>query len=120
MQRFALTENDSDYSAEKVRTLCASPKELRARWVDAGQRADRLKHQHVAFFKFFAPEAREILDDLLEKYASDGELHFTLSEALKVRPISDHGTVNEIIGKFGGEDQLRNALNQLQSLLYQA
>ncbi len=29
-----------DYTAEKVRTLCASPDELRARWADAGQRAD--------------------------------------------------------------------------------
>ena len=82
------------------------------------QRADRVKQQHVAFFKFFAPEAREILDDLLEKYASDGELQFTLPDVLKVRPISDHGNVNEIIGKFGGADQLRNAVNQLQSLLY--
>lgn len=82
------------------------------------QRADRLKRQHVAFFKFFAPEAREILDDLLEKYATDGELQFTLPDVLKVRPISDHGNVNEIVGKFGGADQLRNAVNQLQSLLY--
>ena len=157
----------TDYTAEKVRTLCASPDDLRARWADAGQRADiiqqlaergidfptvaaqagkpeadpfdllchlafnapvltrrqradRLKQQHVAFFKFFAPEAREILDDLLEKYASDGELQFTLPDVLKVRPISDHGNVNEIIGKFGGADQLRNAVNQLQSLLYAA
>lgn len=30
------------------------------------QRADRLKQQHVAFFNYFAPEAREILDDLLQ------------------------------------------------------
>ena len=30
----------TDYTAEKVRTLCASPDELRARWADAGQRAD--------------------------------------------------------------------------------
>jgi type I restriction enzyme R subunit len=82
------------------------------------QRADRLKQQHVAFFKFFAPKARAILDDLLEKYASDGELQFTLPDVLKVRPISDHGNVNEIIGKFGGADQLRNAVNQLQPLLY--
>jgi type I restriction enzyme, R subunit len=37
-----------------------------------------------------------------------------------VRPISDHGNVNEIVGKFGGADQLRNAVNQLQSLLYAA
>jgi type I restriction enzyme R subunit len=37
---------------------------------------------------------------------------------LKVRPISDHGNVNEIIGTFGGADQLRNAVNKLQLLLY--
>src|SRR5438874_4017389 len=30
----------TDYTAEKVRTLCAGPEELRARWADAGQRAD--------------------------------------------------------------------------------
>ncbi len=89
----------------------------------AGVRCRKL--QPVAFFKFFAPEAREILDDLLEKYASDGELQLLvarkhLPDALKVRPISDHGNVNEIIGKFGGADQLRNAVNQLQSLLYAA
>jgi type I restriction enzyme R subunit len=84
------------------------------------QRADRLKKQQHAFFNYFKPEAREILADLLEKYAADGELQFTLPDVLKVRPISDHGNVNEIIGKFGGADQLRNAVNQLQSLLYAA
>ena len=157
----------TDYTAEKVRTLCASPDELRARWVDAGQRADiiqqlaergidfstvaaqagqrdadpfdlmcylavnapvltrrqradRMKKQHVAFFKFFAPEAREILDDLLEKYASDGELQFTLPDVLQIPPITKHRNVNEIIGKFGGADHLRDAVNQLQTLLYAA
>ena len=38
-------------------------------------------------------------------------------DVLKDRPISDHGNIVEIIGKFGGADQLRNAVNQLQSLL---
>ena len=42
------------------------------------QRADRMKKQQAAFFAYFAPEAREILNDLLEKYATDGELQFTL------------------------------------------
>ena len=157
----------TDYTAEKVRTLCASPDELRARWADAGQRADiiqqldergidfqqvaaqagkpdadpfdllcylafnapvltrrqradRVKKQQAAFFNYFAPEAREILNDLLEKYAADGELQFTLPDVLKLPPISHHGNVAEIIGKFGGADQLRNAVNQLQSLLYAA
>ncbi len=74
--------------------------------------------QQAAFFSYLGPEAREILDDLLEKYASDGELQFTLPDVLKLPPISHHGNVNEIIGKFGGADQLRTAVNQLQSLLY--
>ncbi len=43
-----------------------------------------------------------------------------LPDVLKLPPISHHGNVNEIIGKFGGPDQLRTAVNQLQSLLYAA
>ncbi len=82
------------------------------------QRADRVKKQEAAFFNYLAPEAREILNDILEKYAADGELQFTLPDVLKLPPISHHGNVNEIIGKFGGAEQLRNAVNQLQSLLY--
>ena len=82
------------------------------------QHADRLKRQELAFFNYFKSEAREILNDLLEIYASDGELQFTLPDMLKVPPISQRGNVNEIIGTFGGADQLRNAVNQLQSLLY--
>jgi type I restriction enzyme R subunit len=82
------------------------------------QRADRVKNEQAAFFGYFAPEAREILNLLLEKYATDGELQFTLPDVLKVPPISQHGNVNAIIGKFGGADQLRNAVNQLQTLLH--
>lgn len=52
--------------------------------------------------------------------ASDGELQFDLPELLKVPPISQHGNLNEIIGKFGGADQFRNAVNQLQTLVYAA
>ena len=65
-------------------------------------------------------EAREVLNALLEKYAADGELQFTLPDVLKVPPISQHGNVNEIIGIFGRTDQLRHAAHQLQSLLHAA
>jgi hypothetical protein len=37
-----------------------------------------------------------------------------------IRPISDHGNVNEIVGKCCRADHLRTAVNQLQSLLYAA
>ena len=58
--------------------------------------------------------------DLLEKYATDGELQFTLPDVLQIPSITRHANVNEIICKFGGADQLRNAANQLQTLLYAA
>jgi type I restriction enzyme R subunit len=82
------------------------------------QRADRLKKQQAAFSTFYAPEAREVLEELLEKYATDGEVQFKLPDILKVPPISRHGSVGEIAGVFGGPDQLRTAVNQLQTLLY--
>jgi type I restriction enzyme, R subunit len=82
------------------------------------QRADRVKGHHVAFFAFYAPEAREILNDLLEKYAADAELEFTLPDVLKVSPLWRHGNVAEICRKFGGAEQLRHAVSELQSLHY--
>ena len=77
-----------------------------------------MKNQQAAFFGYFGPEAREILNDLLEKYAADGELQFTLPDVLKVPPISHHGNVAEIAQRFGGLEQLGRAVNQLQELLY--
>jgi type I restriction enzyme R subunit len=42
------------------------------------QRANRMKKDKAPFFARFAPEARGILNILLEKYAADGELQFIL------------------------------------------
>jgi type I restriction enzyme R subunit len=71
-------------------------------------------------FAYYGPEAREILNDLLEKYADDGELQFTLPDVLKVPPISQHGKVPETARCFGGFEALGHAGNGLQSLLYAA
>jgi hypothetical protein len=57
---------------------------------------------------------------LCEENDLNGEPQFTLPDALKVRPISDQDNLNEIIGKFGGADQLRNAVIRRQLLLYSA
>ncbi|GHV52064.1 DEAD/DEAH box helicase [Deltaproteobacteria bacterium] len=157
----------TDYTAEKVRTLCANQGDLRTRWADAVQRADlirqldergidfttvaaqtgqpdadpfdvlchlafnapmltrrqrsdRVKKERAEFFNTYGPEAKEILDGLLEKYAVDGELQFTLPDVLKLPPISEYGNVNEIMERFGGADELRRAVEQLQTLLYAA
>jgi type I restriction enzyme, R subunit len=69
-------------------------------------------------FNYLKPEAREILDELLEKYAADGEVQFVLPDVLKVPPISQRGSVGEIVNVFGGPDELRTAVDRLQELLY--
>lgn len=64
------------------------------------QRADRVKCKETAFFIYLGPEAHEILDALLEKYAAVGELQFQLPDVLKVPLISKHGNANEIADKL--------------------
>ncbi len=43
---------------------------------------------------------------------------FVLPDILKVPPISERGNVIEIAGYFGGAEKLREAVNELQTLLY--
>ncbi len=157
----------TDYAADKVRSLCPSTPELRARWSDPvkrselirlleergisfgelaaatnqpeadpfdllchlaynaplrtrRERAQRLKQTRPDFFARYTPEARQVLEELLEKYAEHGDAQFVLPDVLRIPPLSRHGTVGEIIGAFGGAEELRAAVSQLQSLLYVA
>jgi type I restriction enzyme R subunit len=82
------------------------------------ERAERLKHDRKDFFDHFSPEARAILEELLEKYAQHGTAQFVVPDILKVPPISERGNVIEIAGYFGGAEKLREAVNELQTLLY--
>jgi len=61
-----------------------------------------------------------VLDDLLEKYAEHGNAQFVLPDILRVPPVSEHGTVLQISAAFGGAENLREAVNNLQNLLYAA
>jgi type I restriction enzyme, R subunit len=157
----------TDYAAEKVRTLCRTAPELRARWADPAQRfeiirqleergisfeelaeaahqpeadpfdllchlafnaplrtrrerAQRLRSERKDFFDQHAPQARQILEELLEKYAEHGNAQFVLPDILRVPPLSNHGTVTEITAAFGGAEKLRQAMHDLQNLLYTA
>ncbi len=82
------------------------------------ERAQQMKQAHKDFFGRYAPEARQVLEELLEKYAEHGDAQFVLPDVLHVPPISDHGQPGEIIRLFGGPDQLRQAVNELQGMLY--
>jgi type I restriction enzyme R subunit len=84
------------------------------------QRAEQLKKKKADFFQQYGSDARAVLDELLEKYSEHGTAQFEIPDALKVPPISEHGNVMEIAGMFGGAERLREAVNQLQTLLYAA
>lgn len=82
------------------------------------ERAQQMKQAHKDFFARYAPEARQILEELLDKYAEHGDAQFVLPDVLRVPPISNHGQPGEIIRLFGGPYQLRQAVNDLQGMLY--
>jgi type I restriction enzyme R subunit len=82
------------------------------------ERAASLKENHKDFFTKYGKTAKEVLEALVEKYASYGEEEFKLPETLKVQPISDLGNPNEIADAFGGAESLRDAVLELQELLY--
>lgn len=84
------------------------------------ERAQQLRSERKDFFDRYGPEARQILEELLEKYAAHGAAQFVLPDALHIPPISDHGKPGEIIRYFGGAPQLRQAVTDLQNLLYAA
>jgi len=82
------------------------------------ERAQILRSDRKDFFDHYGPEARKVLEELLEKYAEYGDAQFVLPDVLKVPPISKHGQVADIIQIFGGADKLRAAVNELQGHLY--
>jgi type I restriction enzyme, R subunit len=84
------------------------------------ERVARVRTERKDFFDRYGPEARAVLDELLEKYAEHGTARFALPDVLRVPPISDHGQPCEIIRIFGGPEQLRQAVTELQTLLYAA
>ncbi len=84
------------------------------------ERAEVARREGKAFFDRFTDGAREVLNELLEKYVEFGTAQFQIPDILKIPPISDHGNVMEIAGLFGGGEQLREAVGKLQELLYAA
>lgn len=111
-----LFENAGQPDADPFDLLCyvAFNSPLRTR----RERAEQLRKGRVDFWEYFKPEARQILNEILDKYVEYGTAEFKIPDILKVEPISQHGNVVEIASIFGGPDQLRGALEKMQTLLY--
>lgn len=84
------------------------------------ERAEALKKDREDFFSNYSEEAREILMELLDKYADYGLAQFKIPDVLKLSPIEKHGNIKEIATIFGGPEELIKAIERLQSELYAA
>lgn len=113
-----LIETSGDPGVDPFDLLCSlafnAPRRSRR------ERAEKLKKEKKDFFEKYNADARQILDEILDKYIEHGTPQFKIPEILKIEPISQHGNVIEISTKFGGAEKLREALSEMQSLLYAA
>jgi type I restriction enzyme R subunit len=126
IQRFADRGIDFDYLREVTAQPEADPFDLLCHLAfktpvrTRRERADVLRENRPDFFTQYGHDAQMILSELLDKYAEHGTTQFQIPETLKSPPISRHGNVSEIAALFGGPVPLRQAVHQLQTLLYAA
>lgn len=111
-----LADATKKYEADPFDLLChvAYNAPIRTR----KERAEKLRANKKEFFDRFGEEARQVLNEMLDKYIEFGTEQLTDTNILKVPPISLHGNLMEISGLFGGPAALRNSLGELQALLY--
>lgn len=84
------------------------------------QRAEMARRGKEDLFSRYGKEAEAILLELLDKYIEHGIEQLRLPHALDLPPIDRHGTPVEIIDKFGGVENLQDAIKTVQNLIYQA
>lgn len=83
-------------------------------------RTRRVRKEHADFFESHQPAARDVLSQLLDKYAAYGISQLDDLGVLEVPPISALGSPAEIAGRFGSPAALRDAVEMLGELLYAA
>ncbi|MER9831369.1 DEAD/DEAH box helicase family protein [Mesorhizobium sp. M0134] len=81
------------------------------------ERADNVKKRDV--FTKYRPQARAVLDALLEKYRDEGVLNLDDANVLKVTPFTAMGSVVQLIKAFGGKEGFEKAVHEMQDALYQ-
>ena len=80
------------------------------------ERADNVKKRDT--FTKYGPQARAVLEALLEKYADDGVINLDDPKILKINPFSNMGTEVELIRAFGKKPDYLRAVHELQAALY--
>ena len=80
------------------------------------ERADNVRKRDV--FTKYGPQARAVLEALLQKYQDYGVINLDDPRVLQIPPFDRMGTPLELLKPFGNLAGFQNAVHQLQSALY--
>jgi type I restriction enzyme, R subunit len=82
----------------------------------AQQLKSRLKQNNV--FARYGEVARKVVDALIDKYEGEGLPTLESEAVLRLPPISDLGSVVELVRSFGGRAQFQSAITTLEQEIY--
>ncbi len=82
------------------------------------ERAANVKKRDV--FSKYGPQARQVLEALLDKYADQGVKPLEQVEILRIDPFRQFGTPLELLRGFGGKAAYEQAIQELETELYTA
>jgi type I restriction enzyme R subunit len=80
------------------------------------ERANNVKKRN--YFTKYGPQARKVLEALLDKYADEGITTIENNEVLSIDPLTEFGTPLEIIRMFGNKEKYNEAIGELEKELY--
>ncbi|MCE9552036.1 MAG: DEAD/DEAH box helicase family protein [Planctomycetes bacterium] len=81
------------------------------------QRAANVRRRDV--FTKYGPQARAVLEALLQKYQDEGVIGLDDPRLLQIPPFDEMGTPLQLIKEFGGRADFERAVHELQTALYQ-
>jgi type I restriction enzyme R subunit len=81
------------------------------------ERADNVRKRDV--FTKYGPQARAVLEALLQKYQDQGVINLDDPRVLQITPFDAMGTPIQLIKYFGARADFERAVHELQSALYQ-
>lgn len=80
------------------------------------ERAEQVKKRN--YFTKYGDKVKDVLNALLDKYASEGIENIEELSVLKVEPFNNLGTPAEIIKLFGNKENYLNAIRELEQEIY--
>ncbi|HVX63233.1 MAG TPA: type I restriction-modification enzyme R subunit C-terminal domain-containing protein, partial [Pirellulales bacterium] len=81
------------------------------------ERAEQVRKRDV--FSKYGPQARAVLEALLQKYQDEGVLALDDPRLLQIPPFDAMGTPLELVKQFGSRGDFERAVHELQAALYE-